>query len=337
MLIDRLLKRYARRVVEKVGEELDRRLAARLDEHGDRLIQRVAHCLRLERTLRAAAGQTPDQLFAGASDDYWLWLNTEGCRVSAELRGILPGLPADYYQLAVASLTGDGTLRQAFSVYALFRSLIEQHYGRLAACDALLDFGCGWGRVARFFLRDLPGERLWGIETWDEQVQQAKRTNRWSNFACIDRAPPAPFAPATFDVVFSYSVFSHLGEDLHRRWLSEFDRILKPGGLVIATTWGRDHIDFLERVKAGRTQSWDDHYNRAVATRFPGRDAVLARYDRGEFCHLDLGYAGNEDYGETMIPKRYVMDHWTGPFSLVDFIEERDRCPQNVIVVRKGA
>ena len=336
MIIDRLLKRGARRIIDKVVEEVDRRLTVRLSEHADRIVERVGYHIELEKTLASAAGRSPHELFKDAGDDYWLWLNTEGCRASPELRGILPSLPPESSQLAVSSLTGDATLGQAFSVYTLFRTLIERHHSPLATCEAVLDFGCGWGRVSRFFLKDLTPAKLWGIESWKEQVEQAKRTNRWSNFVCVDKSPPTPLSAATFDVVFSYSVFSHLPEALHERWVAEFHRILRPGGLVIATTWGRNHIEFLERVKAGGARSWHDHYNRKIAERFPGRDVVLSAYDRGGFCHVDLDYAGYEDYGETMIPKAYVLQHWTRWFEFVDYIDDRQRCAQNVIVMRKA-
>jgi hypothetical protein len=45
---------------------------------------------------------------------------------------------------------------------------------------------------------------------------------------------------------------------------------------------------------------------------------------------------GYEDYGETMISKRYVLSHWAGAFTVVDYIDDRARDPQNIIVVKKG-
>jgi len=237
----------------------------------------------------------------------------------------------------VASRTGDDTFRKAFPVYVQFRGLIETHYRPLADCEAILDFGCGWGRITRFFIKDLAAARLWGIDTWEAAVEHAKQSNRWSNFMTVNKVPPTSFDNDTFDVVFASSVFSHLPEDLHAHWLAEFSRILKPGGLVIATTWGRNYIEHLESIRRGdAAPSWNELHSRKVKERFAGLGACVAEYDRGDFCHVDLGFEGYEDYGETMISKRYVLSHWARTFTVVDYIDDRARDPQNIIVVKKG-
>ena len=49
--------------------------------------------------LLADRGQrTPTELFAGVSDQLWLWINTEGYRASPELREIVPALPDESTQ-----------------------------------------------------------------------------------------------------------------------------------------------------------------------------------------------------------------------------------------------
>jgi SAM-dependent methyltransferase len=80
----------------------------------------------------------------------------------------------------------------------------------------------------------------------------------------VNKMSPTSFDDDTFDVVFAYSVFSHLSEDLYARWLAEFSRILKPGGLVIATTWGRNYIEHLESMRRGdAAPSWNElHYRK---------------------------------------------------------------------------
>jgi ubiquinone/menaquinone biosynthesis C-methylase UbiE len=45
-----------------------------------------------------------------------------------------------------------------------------------------------------------------------------------------------PFPDASFDVVFAVSVFSHLDEKPQFGWLWEILRVLRPGGLFLAST-----------------------------------------------------------------------------------------------------
>jgi hypothetical protein len=77
------------------------------------------------------------------------------------LRATNRGSPAGARgSLVVASRTGDDTLLKAFPVYVQFRGLIETHYRPLADCEAILDFGCGWGRITLFFIKNLAPARL---------------------------------------------------------------------------------------------------------------------------------------------------------------------------------
>lgn len=56
----------------------------------------------------------------------------------------------------------------------------------------------------------------------------------------LDAAFRLPFEPERFDVIYLYSVFSHMESPEVRRYLAEFRRLLKPGGGVFLTA-------FLER------------------------------------------------------------------------------------------
>lgn len=131
-----------------------------------------------------------------------------------------------------------------------------------------------------------------------------------------------------FDLIFANSVFSHLAEEIHKEWLNEFRRILKPGGLLVATTWPRTYIETREEL-VSRLPDW-----MATPAAFPNPEAWLALYDAGEYVHSRLAHGSREYFGETCIPKEYVLRHWTEYFDFVDFIDDRRRCSQDAIVMR---
>ncbi len=71
---------------------------------------------------------------------------------------------------------------------------------------------------------------------------------------------------------------------------------------------------------------------------FPDTAGALERYDRGEFMYEPIGGGDVLDksfFGETCIPRQYVERNWTRYFDLVDYIDDRTLCQQNVIVVRQ--
>ena len=117
-------------------------------------------------------------------------------------------------------MVGDQTLAKGFEVYQLFRSIAAKHGRPIPKCDAVLDFGCGWGRVLRFFLKELPGDKLWGVDLWSDQIKWAKQTNPWCQFAVVDQNPPSDLSAESFDIVVAFSVFSHVSKEVHLGWLT---------------------------------------------------------------------------------------------------------------------
>jgi hypothetical protein len=113
--------------------------------------------------------------------------------------------------------------------------------------------------------------------------------------------------------------------------------MLKPGGMVVATTRPREFILTCAKTRAaGEKRDWAQ----GTVQAFMNTEAALATFDRGEFLYEPTGGGSVLDasfFGETCIPRKYVVDNWTRLFEFVDFLDDRRLCLQNVIVVRKQA
>jgi hypothetical protein len=128
-----------------------------------------------------------------------------------------------------------------------------------------------------------------------------------------------------------------LSEEIHKKWLAEFYRILKPGGLLIATTRPRRFI--MECADHRRLQDLPFYLTGAAAS-FPDSQEALRDYDGGRYCFSGTGGGGVRDssfYGEACISKAYVEREWPSVFSFVTFLEDsiHRAFDQNVIVARK--
>ena len=120
-------------------------------------------------------------------------------------------------------------------------------------------------------------------------------------------------------------------------WLLEFNRILKPGGIVIATTRPRH---FLIECDALRKNKDVKEFQHGAVASFQNIKECLSDYDNGRFCHSPTGGGGvlsTSFYGETAIPKKYALERWTQHFSFVDFMydDEHQSFDQNVIIAKK--
>ncbi len=103
----------------------------------------------------------------------------------------------------------------------------------------VMDFGCGAGRTLKHFMAEAEHAELWGVDIDGASVELLRET------ACpplhVMRSqymPPLALDSASFDLIWSISVFTHLTDNA-LPWLIELHRLLKPGGLLIATYMGR--------------------------------------------------------------------------------------------------
>jgi SAM-dependent methyltransferase len=336
-----LIKQIVDRVlVDRIAERAAAKVSVNIRNTGWELRNSV-NMFRLGSLLDAAPKDTaPNLLFGGVDDDFWLWLHTEGYRRSTAVRSILPGLPAEQIQFQYVGVIGDAAMRFGLAASRIFKELYERTAGReLSACKQVLDFGCGWGRIMRFLLKDIDPSKLRGIDVSDEMIAFCEKEFRWGTFTRNDPFPPTQFPAESFDFIYALSVFSHLSEDAHRKWLEEFKRILAPGGVLIATTWGRELITRCRDSRGAKDLTSISHH-------FPGlfvdTDRWLAGYDAGGFCFDSsrAGYGERSDWlGETCISAGYVMKHWPAYFDYLDYIGQgahRDVFAQNIIVGRKA-
>ena len=141
------------------------------------------------------------------------------------------------------------------------------------------------------------------------------------------------FDDATFDAVYAYSVFSHLSEVSHLAWIEEIARVLKPGGMLVATTLPRMVLKRIAEVPRDQVQS-APAWARGLVDCFPRPDDALAAYDRGDYCFGTTGM--NEHYGNAVVSEAYVRARWTEYFQVLDYVRPRSM-PQTFIVCRRAA
>lgn len=117
------------------------------------------------------------------------------------------------------------------------RAALWRQGRRVEELGAILDFGCGCGRVTRNWMA-LRGTDVFGSDTSEPAVEWCRRNLPFASFELNGMAPPLAFETEQFDLVYALSVFTHLPEELQLLWMRELERVLRPGGLLLLSTHG---------------------------------------------------------------------------------------------------
>ena len=217
----------------------------------------------------------------------------------------LPFPPPEMVRLAAGISTGhrfyQRFIQGGAQVADRFRDLLARNGLDIERCGSLLDFGCGCGRVMRRW-QGLTDTRLHGSDYNPRMIEWCRGNLPFAEFSVNALEPGLDHPDGAFELVYSYSVFTHLPEDLQRPWLDELVRVTAPGGHLLLTFHG-EHAAQTDLGEEERAPFGDgdlvvvardagDYGTNACAVYHP------AVWIRGEFT------AGLE-----------VLDHWPGDSS----------------------
>jgi SAM-dependent methyltransferase len=120
--------------------------------------------------------------------------------------------------------------------WELIKSLLPDDW--MSASRRVLDFGCGAGRIVRHALSEHAQLECWACDIDAGSLGWLRRNlSPPLQVAAVGDWPPAPFEDASFDLIYAFSVFTHL-LDSWSAWLLELHRMLADDGILIVTVFG---------------------------------------------------------------------------------------------------
>jgi SAM-dependent methyltransferase len=175
------------------------------------------------------------------------------------------------------------------------REAVERRGRTLEQCSPLLDFGCGCGRVLRHW-HGLPEVEVHGTEMNEYLVEESRRCVPFARVGLNRAAPPLAYADGQFGLIYAFSVFTHLNDELQKGWRDELRRILRPGGLLLVTTHGEPYVARLD-------------------------EAERAAYREGR-CVVQGGEYEGANMCTTYHPESYVRETLAVGFEVVDYVPQ---------------
>lgn len=178
---------------------------------------------------------------------------------------------------------------------ACLTQALEEQQVRPENLGAVLDFGCGAGRALRH-ARVFTNARLFGSDYDAEQIAWCRANLGFAEFLANALEPPLPAGDTRFDLIYAFSVFTHLDARQQQAWRDEFFRVLQPGGWLVFSTHGDRSA---ERLAGGQRE----------------------RYAAGEMVVRFANVAGS-NLCNSYHPPAWVRANLTGAFTLRSFTPE---------------
>ena len=172
----------------------------------------------------------------------------------------------------------------------LIRKVLGEDGSAVEELEALLDWGCGCGRVLRHW-SDLPRTRVVGCDINPNMVEWCNGHLPFAQVVTNELAPPLPFEDETFDLVYAFSVMTHLSEDLQHEWIGECRRVLKPGGYFLFSTLGEYFVS-RDRLTPAERRSFDSG-NLVVLYERSAGSSLCSAYHPPDYIRREL--AGDLD------------------------------------------
>jgi SAM-dependent methyltransferase len=233
------------------------------------------------------------------------WAHCVGVATDDALARCVAPLPPLELRSIVADSDVAPFLYAGFMDASIAARVYEEYGPQREDRPAVLDFGCGCGRVMRFF--DPGAWTIYGSEINPHHAEWCNANLPGIRTLKNGFEPPLALPDASIDYVYTFSVFSHLSREGGAAWLADLARVLKPGGIAMITTHGPGAAQIIAgsaphqsmfRLTAAEAA--------AIGDRLPTEGVIYLPYDQDV---LDVAHAG-PSYGNTFIDPGYAKRAW---------------------------
>jgi SAM-dependent methyltransferase len=152
------------------------------------------------------------------------------------LSRVLPHMVSSEVQINWTGTHGLSLLKQTNNFARVAAYNFTRLTGRPLDGARILDFGCGYGRIARLMYYFTDPEHLIGVDPWDRSIELCHEAGFGDNFRQSDYLPrDLPVGDTRFDLIYAFSVFTHLSERATRQALDTLRGYVRDDGLLLIT------------------------------------------------------------------------------------------------------
>ncbi len=185
-----------------------------------------------------------------------------------------PVPPVKLRARVAGSWAGHSFLKMAAMLSNDIRSLLDLAGEDRSRFLAVLDWGCGCGRVTRELPPFFQNACLTGADIDAEAIAwNQEHLAGLGTFHVVPSIPPSTLPTAKFDMILGISVFTHLPLELEKAWLRELARVAAPNARLLLSYHGdeliREHFTMDQAIenesgfsyfRTASTEGLPDHY-----------------------------------------------------------------------------
>jgi SAM-dependent methyltransferase len=179
---------------------------------------------------------------------------------------------------------------------------------------SVLDYGCGCGRVLRFW-PTIEGQSIHGTDIDGDAIEWCRSAMPNFTFNRNGELPPTAYDAGRFDLIYSVSVFSHLRPDYAKPWVAELKRIAAPGALLIISLHGSHLLPDESGLRDGllfqETESWSEHFPPWYGNLYVSEAGARQLFNSFDVINfIPRGLANHQDVIilTTRTPSRWAVD-----------------------------
>ena len=221
------------------------------------------------------------------------------------LSRVLPSMASADIQVSWTGASGPQLLGPTTD----FVRMMSHHFieiTRRSLKDArVLDFGCGYGRMLRQMYYYTDPENIFAVDPWDKSCEICRNDRVLGTIMQSDYIPISlPIDRSDMELIFAYSVFTHISKKAAIATLTALRRHIAPSGLLILTT---RPVEWWAHTEMAKQVGWN-----------PGLQADAHRLDGFSFFPLNWNTAPGEEsiFGHASLTAGWIND--TFPFWRVE-------------------
>lgn len=209
------------------------------------------------------------------------------------MKAFFPSMASEEVQRNWTGAHGNNLLLQSTAFVKTLVSGYAEITGENIENAKMLDFGCGWGRIIRLLYKFTSFENIYAVDPWDESIKQCREHGIKANLALSEWVPRTLPFTCHFDLIYAFSVFTHLSEKTAHTALKTLRNYISNYGVLAITIRPKEY--------------WYVHDKGTLAS-----EMIRSHEEKG-FAFTPHGHTPNDGditYGDTSISMDYFYSHF---------------------------